>query len=206
MPLAPGPHLELLHDALAAEAEGQRLLLAGQEAAGAEAMLRAAALYRSSWEAAPPASYGRLIGMLKASIIGGQASEPAAYVITELQRSLDCPAQTLKEAASSSAAASYALALAALVRDEDTLAGAAADGMRTGSPAFQRAAAAIAALAERDPGSYAAAVGAILADFEGREQHLTGVAIADTALMLEQLADARGMAARPRSPLLPANG
>jgi hypothetical protein len=44
-------------------------------------------------------------------------------------------------------------------------------------------------------------VDAIVADFEGRDEHLTGVPIADTALMLERLAG--GLASRPASPLLP---
>jgi hypothetical protein len=46
-------------------------------------------------------------------------------------------------------------------------------------------------------------VAAIVADFEGRDEHLTGVPIADTALMLERLAGARGLAAHPASALLP---
>lgn len=206
MPLAPGPHLDLLRDALAVEADGQTLLLAGRRSEGAEAMLRAAALYRSSWEVAPPASYGRLIGMLKAAIIGGDAGEPAAYALAQLRSALEVGERSLPEAAHGSAAASYALALAALARDEDALAAAAAEGMRAGSPAFQRAAAAILALAERDSASYTEAVAAIVADFEGREEHLTGVAIADTALMLQRLAEPRGLAARPTSPLLPVSG
>jgi hypothetical protein len=41
-------------------------------------------------------------------------------------------------------------------------------------------------------------------DFEGRDAHLTGVPIADTALMLEALAAPRGMTARVDSPLMPA--
>jgi hypothetical protein len=45
---------------------------------------------------------------------------------------------------------------------------------------------------------------AIVEDFEGREAHLTGVPIADTALMLERLAERRGLAAHPESLLLPA--
>ena len=42
-----------------------------------------------------------------------------------------------------------------------------------------------------------------MADFAGRDAHLTGVAIADTAVMLEAFAAPRGMAANPPSPLLP---
>ena len=43
-----------------------------------------------------------------------------------------------------------------------------------------------------------------MADFEARDQHLSGVAIADTALVLERLAEPRGMAVRPAGPLVPA--
>ena len=76
--------------------------------------------------------------------------------------------------------------------------------MREGSPAFGRAADAIEALADGDGERYAAAVRAIVADFEARDEHLTGVPIADTALMLERLAEHRGIAAHPASALLPA--
>ena len=76
--------------------------------------------------------------------------------------------------------------------------------MREGSAAFGRAADAISGLAARDGDAYAAAVRAIVSDFEGRDEHLTGVPVADTALMLERLAEPRGLAAHPASALLPA--
>jgi hypothetical protein len=75
--------------------------------------------------------------------------------------------------------------------------------MRSASPEFGRAAEAVEALATGASDRYADAVRAIVADFEAREQHLTGVPIADTALMLERLAEPRGMACRPDSPLMP---
>ena len=37
--------------------------------------------YRESWEAAPPGGYGRLVGMLKAAILRGDASEAADYAL-----------------------------------------------------------------------------------------------------------------------------
>jgi len=40
-------------------------------------------------------------------------------------------------------------------------------------------------------------------DFAAREAHLSGVAVADTALVLERLAAQRGLAAGIQSPLLP---
>ena len=71
------------------------------------------------------------------------------------------------------------------------------------TPALRRAADAIEALAAADRDAYTGAVHAIVADFETRESHLTGVPIADTALMFERLAERRGLAAAPESELLP---
>jgi hypothetical protein len=192
MPLAEGAHADLLRDAIAAEARAHRALLAGEPAA--DALEAAAALYRASWEAAPPRSYGRLIGMLKAAVIAGDARDAASYAREAIGVAPDSPP------------ASYALAIAALVEHDYGAAAAAAVGMRAGSPAMTRAADAIAALGGCDAAAYGDAVRAIVADFEGRDEHLTGVAIADTALMLERLAAPRGMASGASSPLLPPSG
>jgi hypothetical protein len=192
VPLAEGPHLDRLREAIEVEAAAQRALLGGGDGAAArEEMLRASALYRASWESAPPGSYGRLIGMLKAAVIGGDAAGAAAY------------ARDAIPADATSPPASYAAALAALVAGDDAAALAAAERMRAGSEPFGRAADAIVGIARRDGEAYAAAAAAIVADFERRADHLTGVPIADTALMLERLAEPRGLAARLRSPLLP---
>jgi hypothetical protein len=75
--------------------------------------------------------------------------------------------------------------------------------MGAGGDAFARTAAAIEALARRDGAAYTTALGAIVRDFEQRSEHLTGVAIADTAVMLEALAGRRGMSAAIASPVLP---
>jgi hypothetical protein len=69
--------------------------------------------------------------------------------------------------------------------------------------AFARVGEALAALAGGDQAAYEAALAAIVADFEARDQHLSGVAIADTAIVLERLAEPRGMAVRPAGPLMP---
>ena len=130
--------------------------------------------------------------MLKAAILAGDGRAAAAYA-----------RQALRDAPAASPTASYALAIAALAGGDDAAASLAAAGMRAGDAAFGRAADAVQALAGRDGPAYAAAVRAVVADFEGRDEHLTGVAIADTALMLEVLAEERGMAARPPSALLP---
>lgn len=191
MAMPDGDHKRLMLAAVAREAEGQQLLLDGHAEAGAAIMLDAARLYRESWVAAPPESFGRLIGLMKAVIIAGDAEEAAAFTRSELP---DPPP---------SAPAAYALALACFVSGEDAAAAAATVTMRGSSPAFARTADAIVALARGDQDAYGQAIAAIVTDFETRTDHLTGVPIADTALMLERLAEPRGLAVHPESPLLP---
>jgi hypothetical protein len=181
---------ELLLEALEREAAAQRLLLAGELGAAEPAFAEVASLYRRSWEETHASAFGRLAGMVKAGVLAGAGEEEAAYVRAELGDPR-------------TPAAAYAAGLAALVAGDDRAAAAAADLMREGDEAFARAAAATAALAAGDGEAYARAVTAILRDFESRDEHLTGVAIADTALVLERLAERRGLAARPASPLLP---
>jgi predicted CoA-binding protein len=176
-----------MREAIAADGEAHRALLAGEDAR--EPLRRAAAAYRASWEAAPPGSYGRLVGYAKASVLAGES--PVEYVRRQLGADDRSPP------------ACWARALAYLADGNDARAARAADGMRAGSAAFVRAADGVDALAAGDRDAYAAAVRAIVDDFEERDEHLTGVPIADTALVLERLAERRGLAAHPRSALLP---
>jgi hypothetical protein len=184
-------HRRLQDEAVRIEGDAFRDLLAGQADAGRTRLREAVRAYRRSWEEAPPRSYGRLVGMLKAAAIAGDADDEAAYVRAQIGESADSPPSW------------YALAIAALLGDDDELARRAAAGMREGSDAFGRAADAVEAIADGDRSRYAAAIDAIVADFERREDHLTGVPIADTALLLEVLAERRGLAAYPRSAVLP---
>jgi hypothetical protein len=189
--MAEDEHRALQAAAVAAEAAAQRCLLAADEP-GAGPHLRAAErLYRESWEVAPPGGYGRLVGMLKAAILCRDADGAAHYTLAALAFGTESPT------------AAYALALACLATGDDAAATAAADQMAGGGEAFERTAAALSALARRDEPAYAAALRAVIADFEARDLHLTGVPFADTALVLERLAEARGLAQRPASPLLP---
>lgn len=189
--MAEEEHRALQAEAVAADASAQRCLLAGDRA-GAEPHLRVAEQrYRESWEAAPPGGYGRLVGMLKAAMLRGEAEDAAAFARAALAFGTESPT------------AAYALALACLAVGDDAAGAAAADQMATGGEAFARTAAALAALARRDERAYATALHAVIADFEGRDLHLTGVPIADTALVLERLAELRGLAQHPRSQLLP---
>jgi hypothetical protein len=195
MSMPAGEHRDAMVEAIALEGTAHRALLAGDTTAAGDQLRRAAERYRASWELAPPRSFGRLIGMLKALVIAGDeqaARDAAAYV----------RAQVAEDDASPPAW--YALAIAALVDGDDALARRAAEGMRAaGVEPFLRTADALDAIARDDGAAYAAALAAIVADFEAREDHLTGVPIADTALMLERLAERRGIAAHPASALLP---
>jgi uncharacterized protein len=180
-------HEDAMREAIAADGEAHRALLAGEDAR--PALRRAVERYRESWAAAPPRSYGRLVGFAKASILAGE--NPAAFVRDQLGPDDDSPP------------ARWALALAALALGDDEEALRAADGMRAGSAAFGRAADAVSALARRDRDAFAAAMAAVVADFESREDHLTGVPIADTALVLDRLAEPHGLATHAESALLP---
>jgi hypothetical protein len=192
--MEPGPHAELLDRAIRADGEAFRAMLDGRADDAAAGLREAAALYRSSWELAPPRSYGRLVAGLKSAVLAGagDGDAAAAWVRGELGGACDSPTSC------------YALAVASLVEGDDATAARAAEAMREGGEAFARAAEALAALAASERERYRRALAAIVADFEGRDAHLTGVPIADTALLMEALAERRGMAARVESPLMPA--
>jgi hypothetical protein len=174
-----------LNDALAAEAEAYRALLAGDDAG--PALARARDAYLASHADTGPRSWGRLLGALKMAILAGDGVDAIAR-------------QAVAEAAEAdSPASAYARALAqvALGRVPDV------EVMLAEGDSFARVGQALAALAAGDQAAYGAALAAIVADFEARDQHLSGVAIADTALVLERLAGPRGMAVRPSGPLMP---
>ena len=189
----PRTHQELLTQAIKREGEAQRRLIDGDVEAARTEFREVSELYRQSWQAAHARAYGRLVGMLKAAVLAGGGAEAAAYARA-----------ALVDADPASATANYARAIAALIAGDDQSAQARARAMGAGGEAFARTGAAIVALAAYDDASYVEALAAIVHDFERRSRHLTGVAMADTALMLEALAGRRGMAAAIESPVLPA--
>jgi hypothetical protein len=186
------PHRELMTAAIACEAVAHRAALAGELDASRAAFLEAAQTYRASWELAGPKSFGRLVGMSKAAILGGRGIDDARYVEA-----------TLAGADATSPTAAYAQAIAALALADDPRAADWARLMLDASPAFVRAATAITALANADADAYRIVLGEIVDDFTARDAHLTGVPIADTALMLEVLAGPRGLRVGLEGPLLP---
>jgi len=189
----PHRHQELLTAAIELEGKAQRALIEGDVDSARSEFRQVAELYRKSWEAAHARAFGRLVGMLKAAVLAGAGAEEASYARAAL---VDMDPE--------SATAGYARALAALIAGDDRDAQAWAARMITGDEAFARTGEAIAALAAHDEPRYATALAAIVRDFEHRAEHLTGVAIADTALALQALAARRGMTAVIESPVLPA--
>jgi len=180
--------------AIAAEGVAHAALVEGDTAAARAAYADAVAKYRASWALAPPKSYGRLVGLLKAAVLAGNAKAAAG----EVREALDGDAD-----AAGSPVASYVLAVAALILGDDAAVEPLAGVMDPRGGAFERTANALRALAAGDGPAYAEAVAAIEADFAEREEHLTGVAIADTAVMLELIAAERGLGADLDSPLVP---
>ena len=190
--MEPGPHLDLLTKGVEHDGVAFRHLLSGEKTRAAAELEAAADHYRRSWELAPPRSYGRLVAMLTSAVLAGDAAEESACARDALAGACDSPTSC------------YALAIAAVVEGDDALALDAIEGMRAGGEAFERAADGLEAIVRSDESGVADAVAAIVADFESRKHYLTGVPIADTALMVEALATTRGLfPRRPFSAWLP---
>ena len=155
---------------------------------------RTVASYHDSLETAPPGSWGRYIGALKARILAGNWTAAEE----EARRTLDAGAPQ-----SESPIARYAGALSSLVVGDDGEAAKLGQELQ-GRDDFPRPVAdAVATLAAGDDG-YEAAIASVLSSFEQRDEYLEDVPVADTVMVLQALAEARGVAAELNSPLLPA--
>jgi hypothetical protein len=167
---------QLVQLANAAWAAGLSLLMAGDRERARDWLVRSAERYRESWGAgAATDAWGRPLGAIKALLIAGEDAGEAA------RWALDAGA-----AKAESSIGRYAGALALLVLGRDDRAATLAAGLGDGFPAD--VAAALAALAARDPDGFGAAVARIRQDFETREDFLEDVPVPDTALALEALA------------------
>jgi hypothetical protein len=171
--------------ALEAERTAHAALLAGQPAEQTYARARDA--YLASHAQTGVRSWGRLIGALKMAILAGDGVEQVARRAVSDTEGVQ------------GAAAGYAGALARVALGERPDVSAMIDQ----GDAFARTGRALAALAAGDGEAYEAALNEVVADFAGREQLLSGVAVADTALVLERLAEPRGLAVRPVTALVP---
>lgn len=178
----------------AAWAAGLSLLMLGRREGARAWLVRAAERYRQSWLDAPPGSWGRPIGAMKSRLIAGDLTGANA----DARWALDAGA-----AESESPIGRYAAALAYLVRGEDQQAAKLAATLR-GRDDFPHAVAeSLVAISAGDASGYEAAIRALLADFETRDEFLEDIAVADTVLALQVLAEARGLAIELVSPLLP---
>lgn len=197
LPEEPEPRQkQLVRIAMAAGGAGLARLMQGRLAEAVGWFARSAERYRESYEHAPPESWGRLIGAVKARVLAGDW----AGAETDARWALD---QRPDE--SRSPVGRYAAALASLVVGEDERATELADALvAEPEDAFPGAVAeALGGLGARDAERYAPALEAILASFEARDEYLEDIPVADTVLVLEAIAERRGIPVRPRSPLLP---
>lgn len=193
------PDLHLAAVASASWAEGLACLMLGRDEEAASAFARAADEYAASDDVAPPGSWGRPLAALRCRLLAGRVDAAAeAAAVTDARRLL-----TSGAASEGSPIARYGATLALLTLGADEEAVALAEGLRS-SDDFPRAVAdALAALGAGDAASYRAAVRDVLRSFEERGAYLEDVPVADTVLVLEELARARGIAVESESALLP---
>jgi hypothetical protein len=175
----------------AAGAAGLAALMAGAD--GREWFARAAERYRESWEHAPPGSWGRPIGAIKARVLAGDwdgAEADARWALEAGAGEAESPIGR------------YAAALAYLVLGDDLAARVEGDALLY-EDFPQHVADAIRFIALKDVSGYTKAVEDVLESFETRDEYLEDVPVADTVLVLQALAGRREMAAELESALLP---
>jgi hypothetical protein len=177
----------------AAGAAGLAALMAGGD--GREWFARAAERYRESWPEAPPGSWGRPIGAIKARILAGDWEGAEA----DARWALEAGA-----AEAESPIGRYAAALACLVLGEWDDARIHAEVARADESFPPDVADALAFIAAADVVDYVQSVERVLESFETRDAYLEDLAVADTVLVLQELAARRRMSAVLSSPLLPA--
>jgi hypothetical protein len=168
------------------------LLMAG-DVDGAEWFRRAAATWRESWSGGE--SWGRPIGALKASLLAHDEVAVAELAPWTL---------SLGTATAESPVGRYAAALALLALSRWPEARHVAESLRDRDDFPHDVADALAYIAADDVVGYIEAVESVVDSFETREDYLEDVAVADTALVLQELARRRGIEhTLPASPVLP---
>jgi len=179
----------------AAGGAGLALLMAGRADEASDWFRRAADSYYESITGAPPGSWGRPIGAMKALVLADDwlLAEDAAYW-----------SLALGAAESESPIGRYAAALALLVLGRDHDAVIHADVIRTSDEFPHDVGDALAFIAAEDVIGYTYAVESVLDSFETREEYLEDIPVADTVLVLQALAARRGIAVELSSTLLPA--
>jgi hypothetical protein len=186
--------LALAAIASASWAAGLALLMLGRRDEAAAMLRRAADEYATSEAGAPAGSWGRPLAALRCRLLAADGEGAA----TDARRLLAAGA-----AGEHSPIARYAATLARLALREDAAASGLADGLRGRDDFPGPVADALAALSRGDGPGYERAVALVLDSFEQRDAFLEDVPVADTVLVLQQLARVRGLEAELASPLLP---
>jgi len=143
---------------------------------------------------APPDSWGRPIGALKARLLAGDwpgADEVARWTLE------------LGAAEAESPIGRYAGTLALLVLGRDADARPLATSLREREDFPPAVADALATISAEDRLGYINAIEDVLESFETRDEYLEDIPVADTVLVLQALAKRRDIAAELESPLLP---
>jgi hypothetical protein len=178
----------------AAAGAGIAELMGGNTDEAREWFAKAVERYGESYEHAPPGSWGRPIGMLKAHMLAGDwegAARDAEWTLEQGAATAESPIGR------------YAACLALLVLGRDDEARVLADKLRT-HPDFPAAVGdALAMIAAQDVLGYVEAIEAVLESFEARDEYLEDLPVADTVMVLQQLAARRDMKPELSSPLLP---
>jgi hypothetical protein len=185
---------QLTRMANAAAGAGLALLMDGDRDEARTWLTRAAERYRESFAGAPPESWGRPLGAMKARLIAGdgeRAADDARWALGAGAADSDSPIGR------------YAAALAFLVLGDDDAARGHADAIRTRADFPPAVGDALAFIAADDVVGYTEAVESVLESFEDREEYLEDIPVADTVLALQALATRRGLEVALESPLLP---
>jgi hypothetical protein len=169
----------------AAWGAGLALVMLGRRGEAADWFDRAARRYRDSIEGAPPGSWGRPIGALKSRVLAGDWNGAEA----EARWALELGAEEAE-----SPIGRYAAALALLVLGEHERARVCADVIRTRDDFPAAVGDALALAAAEDVVGYTEAIEAVLASFESRDEYLEEVPVADTVLVIQAIAERRGIA------------
>jgi len=183
---------QLARAAMAAGGAGLARLMQGRRAEAAGWFARSAERYRESWADAPPMSWGRLLGALKSRLLAGDCAGAA----TDARWALE-------QEPGGGAIGDYAATLALLVLTRDQDAAQPAEALVAAEDFPSAVAGALHGLARGDSGGYGRAVVAVLHSFEERDEYLEDIPVADTVIVLEALAEKRGIATKVHSPLLP---
>jgi hypothetical protein len=195
LPAEPDPRQrQLTRMGNAANGAGLALSMLGRDDEATKWFQHAAARWRESFGDAPPGSWGRPIGAIKALLLAGDrdGAEDAARWALEAGAG-----------EGESSIGRYAATLAHLVLGQDEEARMIAATIRERDDFPRDVADALATLAAGDRPGYILAVESVVESFEQRDEYLEDVAVADTVMVLQTLAAARKLDAELSSPLLP---